>query len=65
MAIPYDVVAVFVALAIWAGLLLHAFRASSFRNFLAFGVAMLAVLNIRYFVEGADDSIAFFVAIYD
>lgn len=65
MTIAYDVVAVYVALAVWAVLLVHGIRARSYRPFLVFGVAILLVLNVRYFIEGPPAAIAFFIGIYD
>jgi len=59
------VLAVYAALVVWAALLIHGFRRRSFGPFLGFGVLLLLVLNVRYFIEGAPASIAFFIGIYD
>ncbi|MGF1468630.1 MAG: DUF2306 domain-containing protein [Sandaracinaceae bacterium] len=65
MDLPLGVLAVYGALAVWAGLLVDALRRRSYALFLGFGIALLLVLNVRYFIEGAPASIAFFIGIYD
>jgi uncharacterized membrane protein YozB (DUF420 family) len=61
----YDVLAVYLALAVWAALLVVAVRRRSYGRFLGFGVVVLLALNVRYFIEGQSKAIAFFVGIYD
>ncbi|MGI9613695.1 MAG: DUF2306 domain-containing protein [Acidimicrobiales bacterium] len=65
MAVAYDVVALYVALAVWAGLLVVGLTRKNYWPFLGFGIVILLVLNVRYFVEGPAASIAFFIGIYD
>lgn len=65
MALPFGVLAIYAALVIWVGILLRDLRRGSFTLFFAFGIALLLYLNIRYFIEGAPDAIAFFIGIYD
>jgi len=65
MVIPYGVIAVYAALAIWAGLLISGLRTKQFWPFLIFGLGLLLFLNIRYVIEGVPDGIAFFIGIYD
>ncbi len=61
----YDVLAMYAALAVWAGLLAIGFRRRRFGPFLIWGLLLLVVLNGRYFVEGPPAGIAFFVGLYD
>jgi hypothetical protein len=65
MALPIGVLAVYGALAVWAVILVRDLRRGSFQLFMLFGVALLLYLNLRYFIEGAPDAIAFFIGIYD
>ena len=65
MPIPFGVIAVYGALVVWTGLLLAGLKRGAFGSFLVFGIALLVVLNTRYAIERAPDSIAFFIAIYD
>lgn len=65
MALPLGVIAVYAALAIWAGLLISGLRTKQFWPFLIFGLGLLLFLNIRYLIEGIPDGIAFFIGIYD
>jgi hypothetical protein len=65
MSIPYDVIGFYAALVVWFFLLIFGFRRDSFQPFLLFGLALLILLNVRYFIEGAPASIAFFIGIYD
>jgi hypothetical protein len=65
MPIAFGVVAVYGALAVWASLLLVGLKRGAYGAFLVFGVALLVALNVRYAVERAPDSIAFFIGIYD
>ena len=65
MDLPFGVLAVYGALVFWSVLLLLGFRRWSFGPFLIFGIALLLVLNVRYLIEGAPASIAFFIGIYD
>lgn len=61
----YDVLVTYLALVIWAVLLVRGFRQRRFGSFLIFGLALLVVLNVRYFIEGPPSAIAYFVGIYD
>lgn len=63
--IPFGVIAVYCALGIWLGLLIVSFRRRSYRAFLLYGVALMLLLNVRYAIDGAGKSIAFFIGIYD
>ncbi|MBM3393819.1 MAG: DUF2306 domain-containing protein [Betaproteobacteria bacterium] len=65
MKIPLDVMLFYGALLVWVAILAVGWRKRSFRGFLLFGVALLLVLNVRYFIEGPAKSITFFVGIYD
>jgi hypothetical protein len=65
MPISVSVIAFYGALVVWAGLLLLGLIRRQYGAFLVFGVALLVVLNARYAVDGAADSIAFFIGIYD
>lgn len=65
MPLPIGVIAFYGALVVWAGLLAAGLKTRSFGAFLGFGVALMVVLNGRYFVDGAANSIAFFIGIYD
>ena len=65
MPIPFGVIAVYGALVVWTGLLLAGLKRGGFGPFLVFGIALLVVLNARYAIERAPDSIAFFIGIYD
>ncbi len=65
MELPIGVLAVYGALLIWAGLLVHALRAKTFRYVILFGLALAVYLNGRYLIEGAPAGIAFFIGIYD
>jgi len=55
----------YVALAVWVGLLVQAYRKGSYWLFAIFGIGILLVLNVGYFINGVPDSIAFFIGIYD
>ena len=63
--LPVDVLAVYAAFVIWLFLLVGGVRKQSYVSSLTFGIVFLLVLNIRYLIDGAADSIAFFVSIYD
>ncbi len=65
MKIAYDVLAIYAALVVWAGLLVAAWRTQRWWPFLGFGLAIAVVLNVGYFVKGPPAAIAFFVGIYD
>jgi hypothetical protein len=65
MELPIGVLGIYAGLVVWAGLLVLGLRRNSFGPFLGFGLALLLVLNLRYFIDGATDSIAFFIGIYD
>ncbi len=65
MDYPLSVLLTYAALVVWFGLLVYGVKQRRFGPFLIFGIGFLLVLNVRYFVEGAPASIAFFVGIYD
>ncbi len=65
MELPFGVLGIYVGLVVWIVLLVRALRTRSFGPFFALGIALLLVLNVRYFVEGIPSSIAFFIGIYD
>lgn len=65
MDVPVGILAIYAALAVWLVLLIVGVRRRTFGPFLGFGVALLLVLNVRYFIDGVGGSIAFFVGIYD
>ena len=65
MTLPIGVIAFYGALVVWFSLLVVGWRRRAYGAFLVFGVALLVVLNGRYAVESAADSIAFFIGIYD
>jgi hypothetical protein len=65
MPVAYDVLVLYGALAVWVALLAYGFRRRRFWPFAVFGICLMAVLNVRYFVEGPPGAIAFFVGIYD
>ncbi|MEH6478224.1 MAG: hypothetical protein V7727_21195 [Sneathiella sp.] len=65
MALPFGAIAIYVALAAWALILIRDLKRASFGPFVWVGIALLLVLNIRHFIEGAPDAIAFFIGIYD
>lgn len=65
MELAWGVLGVYAALVIWLGLLIYGVKSGSYKLFLGFGIALLLYLNLRYLVEGAVDSIAFFIGIYD
>ena len=65
MDLPIGVLFIYGALAVWCVMLIDAFRRGRYGPFLGFGIVLLLVLNVRYFVEGAPSAIAFFIGIYD
>jgi uncharacterized membrane protein YozB (DUF420 family) len=65
MSLPLGVIAFYGALVVWAALLITGLRKRAFGTFLGFGVVLLVVLNGRYAIDGAANSIAFFIGIYD
>ena len=65
MDLPFGVLAFYGALVVWLALLVRGMKRRSFAPFLVFGIALLLVLNGRYLIDGATDSIAFFIGIYD
>jgi hypothetical protein len=62
---PTGILAMYIALAVWVGLLVQAYRKGSYWLFAIFGIGILLVLNVGYFINGVPDSIAFFIGIYD
>ncbi len=65
MDLPLGVLALYGALVVWFALLIPGMKRRSFVPFLGFGIALLLVLNVRYLIDGAPNSIAFFIGIYD
>lgn len=65
MGIPFNVIVIYAALAIWFVLLIGGLKKQSFQWFLLFGIAILLYLNVSYFVRGVPESIASFVGLYD
>ncbi len=65
MAVPLGVISVFVGLAIWAGLAVHAVMKRKFVPVLLFGILLMLYLNAGYVIYGPAASIANFVGIYD
>lgn len=61
----WDVIVFFAALIVWVILLVRALRTRRFGPFLIVGIALMAVLNVRYLIEGPPAGIAFFIGIYD
>lgn len=59
------VIVVFGALGVWAALLALGTRSKRWGMFLGFGILLMLYLNLRYFIDGAPSSIAFFIGIYD
>jgi len=62
---PIETLVFYGALVLWAGLLVQGLRRSTWQGFMYFGIVLMLVLNIGYFVRGQGDAIAFFVSIYD
>ena len=62
---PIGVLTVYGALAVWALLFVRAYRSSTYRGFLLFGVGLMLYLNIGYLIAGVPASIASFIGIYD
>ena len=65
MDLPLGVLAFYGTLVVWLALLVRGMKRRAFVPFLVFGIALLLVLNGRYLIDGATDSIAFFIGIYD
>lgn len=65
MTVAYDVLAFYGALGIWAALLGTGIKNKNYKPFVIWGLVILAVINLRYFVEGQSAGIAFFIGIYD
>lgn len=65
MPIAYDVLMVYTAIWLWGVLLILGLRRNDYRPFLGWGIVLLLVLNVRYFIEGPPAAIAFFIGIYD
>ncbi|MEM7377454.1 MAG: DUF2306 domain-containing protein [Pseudomonadota bacterium] len=65
MSFPIGIMAIYGALGVWTGLLFLAFRKGDFWRVALFGISLMLVLNIGYFVNGVPNAIAFFVGIYD
>ena len=62
---PVDVLVFYALLAGWAGVLVVAVRRRRFGPFLAVGLGLMVLLNLRYFVEGQPAAIRFFIGLYD
>lgn len=65
MELPLGVLGIYAGLVIWTALLVVGLRRHNYGPFLGFGLVLLLFLNVRYFIEGATGSIAFFIGIYD
>lgn len=65
MDLPFGVLAVYGALVVWLAVLVRDFKRGAFAPTLIFGIGLLLILNVRYIIEGAPASIAFFIGIYD
>lgn len=65
MTVPFGVISVFVCLAIWACLAVHAVLRRKFLPVLLFGIVLMLYLNAGYVIYGSAASIANFVGIYD
>lgn len=63
--IPFGVLAIYAAVGIWAIIAVRDFRRKTYWTTLVFGIVLALILNVRYIIEGAPSSIAFFVGIYD
>lgn len=62
---PADVIAFYGLLVVWAALLVLAVRRKRFGVFLAFGLGLMVLLNLRYFLAGQPAGIRFFIGLYD
>ncbi|MBI4940985.1 MAG: DUF2306 domain-containing protein [Actinobacteria bacterium] len=62
---PADVIAFYGLLVVWAALLVLAVRRKRFEAFLAFGLGLMVLLNLRYFLTGQPAGIRFFIGLYD
>ena len=62
---PAGIMMIYAALGVWTGLLFIALKKGHFWRVALFGVSLMLVLNVGYFVNGAPNAIAFFVGIYD
>lgn len=65
MTIAWDILIFYAALVVWGVLLASGMRRKNYWPFLGFGILLLLVLNIGYFVRGQPAAIAFFIGIYD
>ena len=65
MDLPIGVLTIYAALAAWVAVLLRGVKSGNYGPFLLFGITLMLVLNIRYFIEGSPAAIAFFISIYD
>lgn len=65
MDVAYDVIGLYVLLAVWAVALIVGLRRRSFGPFFGLGLLLAVMINGRYFIEGPPDAIAFFIGIYD
>ncbi|MEM9037053.1 MAG: DUF2306 domain-containing protein [Actinomycetota bacterium] len=65
MSIPGEVLATYLALAVWVVSLVVGFRRGSFRSFFLIGIGIMLVLNVRYLISGPEIGISNFVALYD
>ena len=61
----WDVMVFYGLLVVWSGTLVYGFRTRRFSPFVGLGVGLALALNVRYFIEGPPDAIAFFIGIYD
>jgi len=63
-AVPMQVLLVYVATAVWVALAVRGYRMHAYRPALLWGMALVALLNLRYVIEGVAGGIAFFVSLY-
>jgi len=62
---PYDVLTMYGAILVWIAVWLRDARRGSYGPTVAVGIVLTLILNGRYLIDGAADSIAFFVSLYD
>ena len=65
MDLPFGVLGIYVAFAAWIIILIRDLKRGSYGAFILFGIALMLILNLRYFIEGNPSAIAFFIGIYD
>ncbi|MDH3296306.1 MAG: hypothetical protein OER95_18455, partial [Acidimicrobiia bacterium] len=65
MTVAYEVLVFYALLVVWLATLIYGIRQRRFWPFAVFGMLLMAVLNVRYFIDGPPAAISFFVGIYD